>query len=228
MLGESALLGCPHADASAWRIVRHTMMKNFFQAAIVLVVLLCSRSMALASQASPTPALSGAPATSPQPSPQVSPAATKRPGVDPCALLGQSDVASALGVGIDQVRAPTRPTPNECLWAGVVHTSGPAQQVLLTVDAAQAAKSGCRGLGCLSIVQSVTDYIPGMSSFNRAVGTAEDVEYITGLGDKAAWKNGQLTVLKQGVVFGLDVSAAHSSSALAASELLARTVLTRI
>ena len=203
------------------------MTNRFFHAALLFVMLLCvSGPRAFASQAPPTSAPSAAP--SPQSSPQVSPVATKRPGVDPCALLGQSDVASALGVGIDQVRAPTRPTPNECLWASVVHTSGPTQQVLLTVDAAQAAKSGCKGLQCLSIVQAVTGYIPGLSSFNSAVGTAEDVEYITGLGDKAAWKNGQLTVLKQGIVFGLDVTAAHSSNSLATSEELARTVLTRI
>ena len=203
------------------------MINRFFQTAILFVMLLCaSGPRALASQTSLTPAPSVAP--SPQSSPQVSPSATKRPGIDPCALLDQSDVASALGVGIDQVRAPTRPTSNECLWASAVHTSGPTQQVLLTVDAAQAAKSGCKGFQCLSIVQSVTGYIPGMNSFNQAVGTAEDVEYITGLGDKAAWKNGQLTVIKQGIVFGLDVTAAHSSNGLATSEELARTVLTRI
>jgi hypothetical protein len=46
------------------------------------------------------------------------------------------------------------------------------------------------------------------------------------LGDKAAWKDGWLTVLKQAVVFRLEVSGSQSSTgALPVSETLARAVL---
>lgn len=202
--------------------------KGFLMAALAAFALFSTVAVALADPNTPAPVTSPEQAA-PQASSVSSPAGRVPQSIDPCALLAQPDVASALGVGIDQLRAPARPTTSECLWAASAHGSGPARQVLLAVDVAQAAKSGCRGLQCLWIVQTVTGYIPGMSNFNRAVGTAEDVEYITGLGDKAAWKNGWLTVLKSAVVFRLEVSASPSSAgALNVSEALARTVLTRL
>jgi hypothetical protein len=178
---------------------------------------------------SPDPASSFAPDAPPvqQPAPVSSQAGQGLKGIDPCALLAQPDVASALGVGIDQLRAPTRPTTTECLWAAAAHGSDPTRQVLLAID--QGTKSGCRGLQCLAIVQTVTSYIPGMSAFNQAIGSAENVVYITGLGDKAAWKDGWLTVLKQAVVFRLEVSGSQSSTgALPVSETLARAVLAHL
>lgn len=204
---------------------------RFLPTALAALALFSAGAVAaLADPNTPVTVTSPEPASPPQPqaSPTSAPPSQGPRGIDPCALLAQPDVASALGVGIDQLGAPTRPTTSECLWAATSHDSGPARQVLLAVDVAQAAKSGCKGLQCFWIVQTVAGYIPGMSNFNRAVGTAEDVEYITGLGDKAAWKNGWLTVLKQAVVFRLDVSAAPSSSALGVSEDLARTVLTHL
>ena len=178
----------------------------------------------------PAAADSSPPLTSPdptqvqQPTPAPPPAAQGLKGIDPCALLSQPDIASALGVGVDQLRAPTRPTTSECLWAAAAHGNEATSQVLLAID--QGTKSGCRGLQCLSIVQTVTSYIPGMNAFNSAVGSAQNVIYITGLGDKAAWKDGWLTVLKQAVVFRLEVSGSQSSTgALPVSETLARAVL---
>jgi hypothetical protein len=176
---------------------------------------------------SPDPSQVQQPAQASPPAPATPPAAQGPKGIDPCALLSQPDIASALGVGIDQLRAPTRPTTTECLWAAAAHGAGATSQVLLAID--QGTKSGCKGIQCLSIVQAVTSYIPGMNAFNSAIGNAQNVMYITGLGDKAAWNDGWLTVLKQAVVFRLEVSGSQSSSgALPVSETLARAVLAHL
>ncbi|MDQ2818653.1 MAG: hypothetical protein M3T49_10720 [Candidatus Eremiobacteraeota bacterium] len=189
-------------------------------AAAAAAVVACGGSAALAQDSAPGAAT--APSASPSPVPVRS--------LDPCAMLTSSDVASAIGAAADQLHAPTRPSADECLWAIGARGATPARQVLLSIEQTQAAKKGCKGLQCLRIAQSVAVYIPGAQSVSSKVGTAlSDAEMISGLGDKAGWKNGWLTVLKDRVVFRLAVAGAGSSSAgLAGSEALARVVLTRL
>jgi hypothetical protein len=98
--------------------------------------------------------------------------------------------------------------------------------VLLTIQPVQAAKT-CRGFGCLHIVQSVMG-IPGLPSLPPALSEAfADAQMLSGLGDKAAWKDGKLTVLKADMAFQLLVQGSRSST-LATSEALARTVLNHL
>jgi hypothetical protein len=105
-------------------------------------------------------------------------------------------------------------------------------QIMVTVDIAQSAKHGCRGLGCLSLVQSVSEMIPGADRFsstlNDVAGAAGTVQDIAGLGDKAGWANGMLVVLHDAVIMKLQLSGtAATSNALSISELLARSALGR-
>ncbi|MDQ6825559.1 MAG: hypothetical protein M3007_08880 [Candidatus Eremiobacteraeota bacterium] len=106
----------------------------------------------------------------------------------------------------------------------------PAGQVMLALDVAQNPKRACKGLRCVWLAQSIAGSIPGVQLFNSKLGGAlNDAQMIAGLGDKAAWNNGRLTVLKNEVVFPLQVSSAHSgSSSLGVSEALTQTVLGRL
>jgi len=143
--------------------------------------------------------------------------------VDPCAMLGAPDVASALGVGVGSLGTAQHPSANECAWAVASHAGTPARSVLLTLQPVQAAQ-GCHGLSCLHVVQSVMG-IPGVPNLPPAMSSAfTDAQILSGLGDKAAWKDGKLTVLKADMAFQLLVLGSHSP-ALATSESLARTVL---
>ncbi len=169
--------------------------------------------------ADPTPAVS----------PQASPTASSgnHMSVDPCALMTAHDAASVLG---SVNPTPQRPSADECLWsaATVTHSTGPVSQVLFTASAAQSAKQGCHGLTCLSIAQSVTSLIPGMSSFNNTLneigGTATMVQ---GLGQRAAWSNGILAVLQNQVIYKFQLSG-NQSNTLNASETLAHLVLNNV
>ena len=118
---------------------------------------------------------------------------------DPCALLESQTVASTIGVAIDQVATPTRPNADECFWAVDSHAPQAAQGVLLTVKTlAENAKGGCRGLKCLWIAQTALSFTPLASNriYSTLVGPAEGTAIeIAGLGNKATWANGALTVL---------------------------------
>ncbi|HZZ64878.1 MAG TPA: hypothetical protein VFE17_05220 [Candidatus Baltobacteraceae bacterium] len=146
--------------------------------------------------------------------------------VDPCAMLGTPDLASALGVGVRSVGSPQRPSPNECAWAVASRAGAPAQNVLLVMQPVAAAKTGCHGFSCLSVVQSVLgSHVPGVpSQFSEAF---NDAQLISGLGDKASWKDGRLTVLRADMGFQLLVHG-NGSPALNTSEALARDVLYRL
>jgi len=79
----------------------------------------------------------------------------------------------------------------------------------------------------LHIVQSVMGVpgVPGLPpQFSQAF---NDAQLIAGLGDKAAWKDGRLTVVKADIAFQLLVQAT-GSPALATSESLARAVLAHL
>jgi hypothetical protein len=143
---------------------------------------------------------------------------------DPCAMLSQNDVASALGVGVRTVGTAQHPSPNECSWAVASHAGAPAQNVVLIMQNV-AAKPTCRGFSCLRMVQSVVG--PALPSLPGPLADAfTGAELISGLGDKAAWKDGKLTVVKADIAFQLLVRS--PSPALATSEALARDVLYRV
>ena len=146
--------------------------------------------------------------------------------VDPCAMLGAPDVASALGVGVASLGPAQHPSPNECAWAAAAHGNAPARNVLLVMQGVQNAKAPCHGFSCLHAVQSVLG-IPGVPGLPPQFSEAfNDAQLISDLGDKASWKDGRLTVVKADMAFQLLV---HSTSpALATSETLARDVLNRL
>jgi hypothetical protein len=198
------------------------MMK--FALTVVLSVAIAGGSAAAATSG---PAPSSPTSPSPSATPSTVPATGNHPSIDPCALLTAHDASSVVGAVNP---TPQRPSANECLWSAAVatHSTGPVSQVLFTADVAQEAKHGCHGLGCLSIVQTVTGMIPGMSSFNSTLnqigGTATMVE---GIGQRAAWTNGVLAVLQDQVIFKLQLSGSQSDM-LNASESLAHLVVNNI
>jgi hypothetical protein len=147
--------------------------------------------------------------------------------VDPCAMLGAPDVASALNVGVRSIGTAQRPSANECAWSVASHAGAPAQNVVLVMQNVQAPKAACHGFGCLHVVQSVLG-IPGVPGLPPQFSEAfNDAQLIAGLGDKAAWKDGRLTVVKADMAFQLFVRGS-ASLALSTSEALARDVLARL
>ncbi|MDQ6933329.1 MAG: hypothetical protein M3160_09180 [Candidatus Eremiobacteraeota bacterium] len=187
--------------------VRHTAV-----AALILSSLLSSPAYADSS-------------TSPSPSPAI-----HEVKIDPCAMLAAPNLASALGVAVQTIGTPQRPSANQCLWAVAAHGSAtPAQTVLLVLDANEMKKSPCRGLSCLGLARSIVGMIPGVNIPAPMEAAFADAQLISGLGDKAAWKNGWLTVVKDQVAFQLLVQApAASQSQLEVSQILAQNVLTRL
>jgi hypothetical protein len=195
--------------------------------ALVVVLSVAIQGSAALAAANGAPSSPSSPSPTPSATPSSAPATGNHPSVDPCALLTAHDAASVVGAVNP---TPQRPSPNECLWSAAVATksTGAVSQVLFTADVAQEAKHGCHGLGCLSIVQSVTGMIPGMSSFNSTLnqigGTATMVE---GIGQRAAWANGVLAVLQNQLIFKLQLSGSQSDM-LNASESLAHLVVNNI
>ncbi len=142
-------------------------------------------------------------------------------------MLSAPDVASALGVGVQSVGPAQRPSPNECEWAAATHGGAPARKVVLVMQSIPTARAPCRGLSCLRAVQSVLG-VPGVPGLPPQLSQAfSDAQTLEGLGDKAAWKDGRLTVVKADMAFQLFVHAT-GSQALATSETLARAVLNRL
>src|ERR1700674_391627 len=94
------------------------------------------------------------------------------------------------------------------------------------------SKPVCKGINCLWLAHSVTSSLgvnlPGSQLFDQAMSTAGQVQTITGLGEKAGWANGLLTVLQNNVLYKVKVGGLASSQlALNASELIARGALNR-
>jgi hypothetical protein len=199
-----------------------------FAAATVFTVL-CAVAVA---PSAPAWALDAAQASA-TPSPTPAPDATPKPGgIDPCALLGAPDVASALHTTVHNLAHPHRPTADECLWAATSRMQGVVPpQVLFGLQIAQ-SKPACRGINCLWMAHSITSSLgvnlPGSQLFDHAMSTAGEVQYITGLGEKAGWANGLLTVLQNNVLYKVQIGGlATSQLALDASELIARHALNR-
>ncbi len=168
-------------------------------------------------------------AAQPSTAPQVAAAQTSAPAkgaVDPCAMLSTNDVASALGVGVTTIGTARRASANECSWAVASHAGAPAQTVVLTTQAVDTAKTACHGLSCINAVQSVLG--PAHAALPSQINDAfTDAQLVSGLGDKAAWKDGRLTVVKADLAFQLFVRGS-ASPALATSESLARDVLVHL
>ena len=159
--------------------------------------------------------------------------ASGAPIPDACALLEKQTVASTIGVAIDQVASPTHLNVDECFWALDSHVPQPAQGVLLTVKTlAEGAKTGCRGIRCLQIVQTALSFTPLArdQTYATLVGPVEGAAVeIAGLGDKATWANGALTVLTHASAFQVRIgSGPESQQYLRDCEKLARHVLDRI
>src|SRR5262249_44373873 len=121
----------------------------------------------------------------------------------------------------------------ECFWAAGTHAPQQIQSVLLTVKpVVEQAKGGCHGLKCLQLVQSVLSVTPlgGKRTYNTLVGPVEgSAVQMAGLGDKATWANGALTVLANATAFQVRIgSGAESAQYLQDCEKLARHVLDRL
>lgn len=207
-----------------YAVPRYPKVANF------RISLTCGGSVSSAPGASaaavaPAPAQPAAQTAAAVPSTQSAPASGTR--VDPCAMLSAPDIASALGVGIRSMGTPQHPSPGECAWAVASHAGAPARNVVLIMQPVQHGGGGCHGLGCLSIVQSVFNahVLPGLPS--QFADAFQDAQLISGLGDKASWKDGRLTVLRADMAFQLFVRGS-GSPALTASEALARDVLYRL
>lgn len=180
----------------------------------IVLILILGLALGGLAKADPTPTAT----------PQATPASKNHWSVDPCTLLGSNDLTDAVGAVNPH---PQRPTADQCLWSAAQnnHTPNGVRQVLLTVDAADEAKHGCKGLNCLAMVRAITGYIPGMDQFNSTVDTlGSTATLISGLGQKAAWGHGILAVLEDDTIFKVQLSGTESD-ALSASELLAQKVL---
>ena len=146
---------------------------------------------------------------SPTPVPAAAPA-TPSPGghsYDPCAMVSQQDVASAAGVATDQVFKPASPTKNECVWAIGNKAGVPGQQVALTVQTIDQVKQA-HGLARLGAILSAIQNIPGVPMpSNPIVSRAfADAQIVVGLGDRAGWKNGTLSVVKSELLLQVNVT----------------------
>ena len=159
----------------------------------------------------------------------VAPAYAAQLPVDPCSLIASPNLASVLGTTIGQIGTPQHPSADECAWAVAGRGGTGVQRVVLTVETAQAARS-CRGIGCALLAQSILSTVSGANVFNSTVTQAlEGAQLVAGLGDRAGWKDGWLTVVKNQVAFRLMVSGSGSdANRLAMSENLASSVLSRL
>jgi hypothetical protein len=126
---------------------------------------------------------------------------------DPCAMVSQANIAAAAGVAVNQVSTPASPTKNECMWA-VANKSGlGAQQIALTVQTVDQVKQA-HGIARFGAVLAAVQQIPGVPMPNNPIVTRAfaDAQVVTGLGDKAGWKSGTLSVLKSETLYQVSVS----------------------
>src|ERR1017187_10306966 len=90
-------------------------------------------------------------------SPAPSASAGGRSSPNPCEMLSQQDVASAAGVAMNQVFAPTSATKDRCVWA-IGNTGGvPGQRVALSQSIDQGSidqGKRARGFARLSALRS--------------------------------------------------------------------------
>jgi len=126
---------------------------------------------------------------------------------DPCAMVSQKDVASAAGVATDQVFKPASPTKSECVWAIGSKAGVPGQQVALTLQTIDQVKQ-THGIARLGAILSAVQNIPGVPVPSNPIVTHAfaDAQIVAGLGDRAGWKNGTLSVLKSELMLQVNVT----------------------
>ncbi len=195
------------------------------------VISLCAIALAPALGASPAPAPSASPSSAPLAS--ATPAVAAPGGghsYDPCAMVSQQDVASAAGVAVNQVFTPATPTKNECVWA-IGNKAGVAgQQVALTVQTVDQVKQA-HGIAKFGAILSAVQGIPGVSLPSNPVVTRAfaDAQVVVGLGDRAGWKNGTLSVLKNEMLFAVNVTGQQNDDrSLLVAKSVARAALSHM
>jgi len=149
---------------------------------------------------------------------------------DPCAVISQQDVASAAGVAVNQVFTPRQPTATECVWAIGNKAGTPGQQIAYTVQtvgAVQQAHGMARFGSILGAVQGIPGVpLPQSALVQRAFA---DAQVIVGLGDRAGWKNGTLSVLKNETLFQVNATGQSTDSdSLAVCKSVAESALTNL
>jgi hypothetical protein len=145
---------------------------------------------------------------------------------DPCEMVSQADIASAAGVAANQVYTPKKPTRDECVWAIGNKTGIGGQQVALTVQTVGQVQQA-RGFAKFSAILKAAQSIPGVPLNNPIVSRVfADAQVVSDLGDRAGWKNGTLSVLKNELLFQVNVAGQPGDGqALAASKAVAKAVL---
>ena len=149
---------------------------------------------------------------------------------DPCAMVSQQDVASAAGVATNQVFVPQHPTTDECVWAIGGKNGVGGQQVALTVTTVEKVHQA-HGLAKLGVLLSAAQSIPGAPLPQSPLVTKafSDAQIVVGLGDKAGWKNGTLSVLKNETLLKISATGqATDSDSLKVSKSIAKSALTNL
>jgi hypothetical protein len=164
------------------------------------------------------------------PPPSVAPAVTGGRTYDPCAMVSQQDVAAAAGVATDQVFAPKSPTKNECVWAVGNRLGVPGQQVALSLQTIDQVKQA-HGLAKLTALIGALQRVPGVPVVNNPIvmRAFADAQVVANLGDRAGWKNGSLSVLKNELLFQVSVSGEPTdATALNVATSVAQSVLRHV
>jgi hypothetical protein len=149
---------------------------------------------------------------------------------DPCAMVSQTSVAAAAGVATNQVFTPTRPTENECVWAVANKSGTGAQQIALTVQTVNQVNQA-HGIAKFGAILSAASQIPGVPVPTNPVVTHAfaDAQVVVGLGDRAGWKNGTLSVLKSEALVQVTATGQGSDSqSLEVSKSIATSALTSL
>lgn len=152
---------------------------------------------------------------------------------DPCAVVSRNDVASAAGVAVDQVYAPTQPTKNECVWAVAAHGGMAAQNVALTIQSIDQVKAS-HGIAKFGALLGAIRNLSGVSGVSLPISPLvtqafADAQVVAGLGDRAGWKNGTLAVLKNQALFQLTATGQTTDAgSLRLSRALAQSALNHI
>jgi len=174
----------------------------------------------------PTPLLADSP---PVAVPSSMPAGSSH-AYDPCAMISQQDVASAAGVAANQVFVPQKPTENECVWAIGNKAGTPGQQVALTVQTVGQVEHA-HGMARFGAILSAVQNIPGAPLPQSPVvqHAFADAQIVVGLGDKAGWKNGTLSVLKNETLLQVNATGQSTDSdSLAVCKSVAKSALTNL
>jgi hypothetical protein len=142
-------------------------------------------------------------------------------------MASQQDVASAAGVAVNQVFVPKSPTKDECIWTIGNKSGVPGQQIALTFTTVEKVQQA-HGMAKFGALLSAAQSIPGVQLPNSPVVTHAfaDAQIVAGLGDRAGWKNGTLSVLKNELLFQVNPTGQSSDSAsLDVAKSIAKSVL---